>query len=366
MSIQFRLSVLALALAASTSMLVPTQAHSQTRATNNAYSGATVSTFGVEPLRLLRPGEELKFTLGATPGANATLQIEGTSDPVAMAETRPGQFEGSYIIRQRDQLTERTRVTAYVVRNGRTTSAMLAGSLQAGAPDVLAASTDAISDFQVKAPQRLRAGEEVSFVMKGLPGGQARVAIDGIGTVVPLREVSRGSYEGNYVVRRNDRLRGALTADAYLVNNGRESTRRYVSDRQADRQANGNGASAQDQRRSQQLACASCATVESVKRIDAQGSDSKNIIGTIAGGLLGGVIGNQVGNGSGQDAARILGAIGGAYAGNRVQNNMDKEQIYRVTVRLEEGGTRDFDYAQDPQVAVGTLVKVEGDLLVRR
>ncbi|MFT7401370.1 MAG: outer membrane lipoprotein SlyB [Hydrogenophaga sp.] len=358
MSIQSRLSVLALAVAASTSMLVPMQAHSQTRATTNAHNGATISSFGVEPLRLLRPGEELKFVLRATPGAKATLQIEGASAPVAMMETGPGQFEGSYIIRQRDQLTERTRVTANVVRNGRTVSAMLASSLQAGSPDVLAASSNAISDFQVTAPNRLRPGEEVNFVLKGLPGGQARVAIDGIDKAVPLREVSRGSYEGLYVVRRSDRLRDGLTADAYLVNSGRESTRRYQTD--------GNMASAQDQRGGQPLACATCGTVESVKLIEAQNSDPKNIIGTIAGGLLGGVLGNQVGGGSGKDAARIIGAIGGAYAGNRAQNNIDKNQIYRVTVRLQEGATRDFDYAEDPQVAVGTLVKVEGDLLVRQ
>jgi outer membrane lipoprotein SlyB len=358
MSIQSRLSVLALAVAASTSMLVPTQAHSQTRATTNAYNGATISSFGVEPLRLLRPGEELKFVLRATPGAKATLEIEGASAPVAMMETGPGQFEGSYIIRQRDQLTERTRVTAHVVRNGRTVSAMLASSLQAGSPDVLAASSNAISDFQVTAPNRLRPGEEVNFVLKGLPGGQARVAIDGIDNAVPLREVSRGSYEGIYVVRRSDRLLGGMTADAYLVNSGRESTRRHQSD--------GNMASAQDQRGAQPVACATCGTVESVKLIEAQNSDPKNIIGTIAGGLLGGVLGNQVGGGSGKDAARIIGAIGGAYAGNRAQNNIDKDQIYRVTVRLQEGATRDFDYAEDPQVAVGTLVKVEGDLLVRQ
>lgn len=358
MSIQSHLSVVALAVAASTLWLAPLQAHAQTRATTNAYNDATISSFGVEPLRLLRPGEELRFVLRATPGATATLQIEGASAPVAMTETRPGQFEGSYIIRQRDQLTERTRVTANVVRNGRTATAMLAGSLQAGSPDVLAASNSTISDFQVTAPQRLRPGEEVNFVMKGLPGGQARVAIDGVAKAVPLQEVSRGSYEGIYVIRRGDRLQDGMTADAYLVNNGRESTRRYQTD--------DNMASAQDKRRGQPLACVACGTVESVKVIEAQGKDPKNILGTVAGGLLGGVIGNQVGNGSGQDAARILGAIGGAYAGNRVQNNMDKDQIHRVTVRLQEGGTRDFDYAQDPQVAVGTPVKIEGDLLVRQ
>lgn len=358
MRIQSHLSVLALAVAASAPLLVPTQAHSQTRASTSAYyTQATISSLNVEPLRLLRPGEELRFTMRATPGASATLQIEGAAAPVAMVETSPGQYEGSYIIRSRDQLTDRTRVTAHVVRNGRTVSAMLSGSLQAGSPDVLATSSNAILDFQVAAPNRLRPGEEVKFVIKGFAGGQARVVISGIDKTVPLREVTRGSYEGGYVIRRGDKLRGGITADAYLVNNGRESMRRY--------QTGDNVASSQDQRHGQQLACVTCGTVESVNLIEAQSSDPKNILGTIAGGLLGGVIGNQVGGGSGQDAARIIGAIGGAYAGNRVQNN-NKDQIYRVTVRLQEGTTRDFDYAEDPKVEVGTLVKVEGDLLVRQ
>ena len=104
--------------------------------------------------------------------------------------------------------------------------------------------------------------------------------------------------------------------------------------------------------------------MQSVELVTLDGNSS-NAAGTIAGGVIGGVIGNQVGNGRGKDLARIAGVIGGAYAGNRVQNRMDKNQVYRVAVRLDNGDTRNFDYPDDPAVAVGTRVRVQDDQLIR-
>ena len=363
-SFKTRLSALAVAVAASASMALPTHAQAQTQ-TQTRYASTTttsISSFDVEPLDRLRPGEVLSFALRATPGATAMLTIDGAAAPVTLTEVRPGAYEGSYTIRQTDRLSERSRVTARVLRNGRAATALLSTSLLAGAPDVAFVSTNSISEFKVTAPDRVRPGEELNFAVTGTPGGKARVAIDGIGTAVPLREVSRGEYEGSYVVRRKDRLRGSLTANAYLVNGGRESSQRYERVVVADDNRNGER---RDDRNQQQASCPNCGTVESVKVVEAR-NDNSNVLGTIAGGVLGGVIGNQVGGGSGKDAARIIGAIGGAYAGNRTQNNMGKDKLYRVTVRMQGGTTQDFDYAQDPQVTVGTRVRVEGDVLVRR
>ena len=194
MSIQSHLSVVAIAVAASTLWLAPPHAHSQTRATNSAYNsaynGATITSFGVKPLRLLRPGEELKFVLRATPGSKATLQIEGASAPVAMMETSPGQFEGSYVIRQRDQLTERTRVTAHVVRDGRTASAMLAGSLQAGSPDVLAvfAAPKPPAERVSLSAARLSRTRRAIFLVSG-QGKQAALSAWRAGENIPARAI---------------------------------------------------------------------------------------------------------------------------------------------------------------------------------
>lgn len=360
MNTKTRISALALAVASSLTLAVGTPALAQSRAMSS--NAAAISSFDVQPLERLRPGDDLRFALRATPGATVVLRIDGAAAPLELNEVRPGVYEGAYTIRQADRLNADSRVTARVLKDGRAASASLARSIQAGAPGMGNASSGAngangaITGFQVQAPNRVRPGEELRFSLRGVPGGQARVDIEGANADVPLREVRRGVYEGSYVVKRQDRLRGELSAVAYLVNDGRESTQRYA-------QANvANGAS---ERRNETVGCATCGTIESVKRVEVK-DDSSNAIGTIAGGVLGGVIGNQVGGGSGRELARVIGAVGGAYAGNRVQNNMNKNEVYRVTVRLQGGGTRDFDYAQDPEVTVGTKVRVDGDVLVRQ
>jgi outer membrane lipoprotein SlyB len=346
-----------LALASSFMLAAGTPALAQTRSLNSP--ATSIQSFEVQPLQRLRPGDDLRFALRATPGARVTLRIDGAANPLELTEVRPGVYEGAYTIRQTDRLSADSRVTAQVLKDGRAATASLGRSLQAGAPAMSRGSANAgnagnaITGFQVQAPNRVRPGEELRFSLRGAPGGQARVDIEGANADVPLREVRRGVYEGRYVVRRQDRLRGELSAVAYLVNDGRESTQRYAA------------GTASDERRAKAQACATCGTVESVQRVEVK-DGSSNVIGTIAGGVLGGVIGNQVGGGSGRELARVIGAVGGAYAGNRVQNNMNKNEVWRVTVRLQGGSTRDFDYAQDPEVAVGTRVKVEGEQLVRQ
>ncbi len=90
--------------------------------------------------------------------------------------------------------------------------------------------------------------------------------------------------------------------------------------------------------------------------------------GAIAGGLLGGVVGNQIGGGSGKTLATIAGVVGGALAGNAVQNNMgggSVRDIYRVTVQLQDGSVRAFDYQQPPQFNIGEYVRIDGNQIYR-
>ena len=61
--------------------------------------------------------------------------------------------------------------------------------------------------------------------------------------------------------------------------------------------------------------CSTCGRVESVHRVQNQGSTSG--VGAVAGGVVGGVVGNQVGNGRGRTLATVAGAAGGAVAGKR-------------------------------------------------
>jgi outer membrane lipoprotein SlyB len=105
--------------------------------------------------------------------------------------------------------------------------------------------------------------------------------------------------------------------------------------------------------------CANCGTVEAVTPVTRQGKGSG--VGVVAGGVAGAVLGNQVGKGDGRTAATILGAVGGGWAGNAIEKNVKKTTVYAVSVRMEDGSTRNFEEATAPPV--GAKVKVDGATL---
>ena len=77
--------------------------------------------------------------------------------------------------------------------------------------------------------------------------------------------------------------------------------------------------------------------------------------------------GSQVGGGSGRTAATVAGVVGGALIGRALEQNMNRNTVdhYRVTVQFDNGGTRQFDYAQAPNVRIGDRVRADGDQLYR-
>ena len=360
MNIQRQLSTLSLAIAAALPFALPQGAAAQA-STSASSSDIRISSLGVEQVQRLRPGNVLAFNLNGTPGATVTLQIGGATQPLQLSEIQPGEYAGEYTIRSRDKLSADSRVTARLLKNGRTTSTMLSRSLLLGANDPAPSASAAITDFTVDAADGFQPGDELKFSLTGKPGGAARVAIQGVNRRIALAEVSRGVYEGGYVLRRQDRLNNALVVDGFLLSDKRETSQRF--ERQIERSANDNGRN-RDARQQPVAACANCGVIESVNVVEVK-SDSPNVLGTIAGGVLGGVVGSQVGGGSGKDLATVIGAVGGAYAGNRIENSQGKTKVFRVTVRLEGGSTQNFDYASDPAVQVGSRVKVENGALIR-
>lgn len=120
----------------------------------------------------------------------------------------------------------------------------------------------------------------------------------------------------------------------------------------------------------QQPAHAQYGSVTGVDLVRAQGGVAgQGVVGTVAGGVVGGALGSQVGKGSGRRAATVAGAIGGALIGRAIEQNMGGagygHDVYRVTVRLDDGYTRTFDYAEAPNVRVGDRVRVDGNQLYR-
>jgi outer membrane lipoprotein SlyB len=88
--------------------------------------------------------------------------------------------------------------------------------------------------------------------------------------------------------------------------------------------------------------------------------------GAVLGAVLGAVIGHQVGSGTGRDVATGVGAVGGAVIGNSVEKrNKNDSDIYRISVRFDNGAVGQFDYQRIDDLRVGDRVMVEGGQLRR-
>ena len=108
--------------------------------------------------------------------------------------------------------------------------------------------------------------------------------------------------------------------------------------------------------------CSACGTVASVTPVRTQGASTG--IGAIGGALAGGLLGNQFGAGNGRAAMTVVGAVGGGLAGNEVEKNMRSETYYRVSVHMDNGTWRSFNYRSAPGVQPGTRVRLENGRLV--
>lgn len=103
-----------------------------------------------------------------------------------------------------------------------------------------------------------------------------------------------------------------------------------------------------------------------VESVQLMNRDDPSLLGTVAGGVVGGVLGHQIGSGRGQTAATIAGAVGGAYAGNQIeQRAKTHSDIYKITVRMDDGSYQTTTQATDGGVRAGDRVYVQ-DGIVRR
>ena len=349
MLMQRSLSIVSLALVAALPLAQPVGAQAQDPPAAQQ-AGQDITTFSVTPVEQLRPGEVLAFRLDGLAQARVSVQISGATGVLPLNETSPGHYEGEYTIRLRDTLTVASVAMARLEKNGHAATATLSQPLQTGAGP---SASSPISSFHVSAPAQVRPGDELVFALHGMPGGQASASVQGVAQRVPLTEVRPGIYEASYVVRRKDALRGSLVADGRLVVNKREAVLRYAAEHHG-----GHGSS------QPVVSCGHCGRVTSVNVITVK-PDHPSLLGSLAGGVLGGVLGHQVGGGRGRDLATVAGALGGAYAGNQVGTRMNQKQVYRVSVRMDNGTTRTFDYAEDPGLKSGTRVKVDDKGLAR-
>lgn len=107
-----------------------------------------------------------------------------------------------------------------------------------------------------------------------------------------------------------------------------------------------------------------------VTRIEALASDRSAQDRTnamVLGGIAGALIGRQFADSS---RGKNVGTVAGAAAGAMIGHQYDKEQsggagAVRITVGLDRGGSRSFDYGDAGVLRVGDRVRVDGDRLVR-
>ena len=105
-----------------------------------------------------------------------------------------------------------------------------------------------------------------------------------------------------------------------------------------------------------QSPCNTCGVVQSMRYVEEKGKGSG--LGMVAGGVVGGVLGHQIGSGRGNTVATIAGAAGGAYAGNEIEKNQKKKTYWAVTIRMDNGATRNLTYTNKPAVHEGERVKL--------
>jgi outer membrane lipoprotein SlyB len=113
---------------------------------------------------------------------------------------------------------------------------------------------------------------------------------------------------------------------------------------------------AEPMHRAEALVCQNCGTVESIHEITT-GGDS-NGLGAAGGAVVGGLLGNQVGGGHGKQAMTVVGAIGGALAGNQIERQVKATHSYETTVHMNNGSSRTFAQATQPEWRDGDHVKI--------
>jgi outer membrane lipoprotein SlyB len=89
--------------------------------------------------------------------------------------------------------------------------------------------------------------------------------------------------------------------------------------------------------------------------------------GAVVGGVIGAVVGRQFGgSNSGKNVGTVAGAVGGAVIGNEIEKSARRDGGgVRVSVTLDDGSLRRFDFKDSGGLRVGDRVRIEGGQLYR-
>jgi outer membrane lipoprotein SlyB len=107
-------------------------------------------------------------------------------------------------------------------------------------------------------------------------------------------------------------------------------------------------------------------TVRSVESIGIAG-DQPQGAGAVVGGVVGAVIGRQIADSHhGRNVGTAVGAVAGALIGNEIEKNARRDHGgVRISVTLDDGSLRRFDFKEPGGLRVGDRVRIEGNQLYR-
>ncbi|MDE2402840.1 MAG: glycine zipper 2TM domain-containing protein [Burkholderiales bacterium] len=108
--------------------------------------------------------------------------------------------------------------------------------------------------------------------------------------------------------------------------------------------------------------CTTCGVVTNVQSYEVKGKGSG--VGAVGGAVVGGLLGNQMGRGTGNTLMTVGGAVAGGFAGNEVEKHIKKHTVYKTTVKMDNGTTRELTVSQ--QFAIGSKVNVNGKRITAR
>jgi outer membrane lipoprotein SlyB len=185
-----------------------------------------VDGFDVEQVSQLSAGTPLNFSLFGTPGARATLRIDGAERRLALHEGQAGVYEGTYVIAANDRITPASRVTADLWLGSQTTTAVLEEPLMLGT-----STARACDDCGVV--EAIRAVD-----IRGQPGVVGAIAGGVIGAILGSQVGNGdgrtlagilGAVGGAHVGREIERSQSQRTGYDVVVRlpNGVSQTRRY-------------------------------------------------------------------------------------------------------------------------------------------
>lgn len=180
----------------------------------------TISGMTIESDAGLRPGSTLHILARATPGARwASLSLSDDLR-VRLRERAPGEYVGSYVIRQRDRIDPTRQMHLRAGWSG--APVVIAYNYPAAFQTQAMGNAPATADAQVSnfamwpRGDRLDPGRVVHFRVEGTPDARASVRVPGVVDRLPLRQERPGLYVGSYTVRTKDDLDAFADATAVL------------------------------------------------------------------------------------------------------------------------------------------------------